>query len=85
MEFKYFVVRPTINGFETVMIMHGRESDIKRYIEYSLRIPCTYDAINEGFAKNLFDIGFKVYMCPCLSIEETIPVQVEENKDAENV
>ena len=61
---KYFVVKPIVNGFETVMIMYGEESDIRNYIKYVMDIPCSYNIINEQFARNLFDIGFKVYMCP---------------------
>ena len=75
-ESKYFVVRPIINGFEAILLMYGQETDIKKYIEFVLATNCTYSAINKDFARNLFDIGFKVYMCPEIGKVKT---DIEEN------
>lgn len=83
MEFenKYFAVKPIVNGFEMVMVLYGEEDDIKKYIEYVLRVPSTYTIINERFARNLFDIGFKIYMCPPMDKIDIVPTDDETEKE----
>lgn len=61
----YWVVKFFINGFETVAIMNGEERDLVMYLKDSFGNSLfTYKPITDQFAKQMFSVGFKIYMVP---------------------
>lgn len=61
----YWCIKFFINGFETVAILYGDEQDLVRYLRDSFGDSLyTYKLISDQFAKQMFSIGFKVYMIP---------------------
>lgn len=77
-ERNYWVVKPTINGFEFTVIMYGTENELRTYVQQTIPGQVNYMAVNEEVASVFVSNGFKVYMCPM--IKDRNEKQKEENK-----
>ena len=77
-ERNYWIVRPTINGFEFTTIMYATENELRSYLQQTMPGQVNYMAITEEAASVFVSNGFKVYMCPM--IKDETEKQDEENK-----
>ena len=61
---KYYVAKYLLNGFEAVLLFHGERDLVAQYIASTLGDHVMCREVSDELAKNLFNIGFKVYMVP---------------------
>ncbi len=61
---KYYVAKYFLNGFEAVLLFHGERDLVAQYIASTLGDNVMCREVSDELAKNLFNIGFKVYMVP---------------------
>ena len=62
--YRYFIVKPIINGFEATLVMCAKDEDsLKHYVEKMLPQSICFEISEDDF--NVFTLsGFKAYVCP---------------------
>lgn len=68
-ERNYWIVRPTINGFEFTVIMYATETELRQYLQQTMPGQVNYMTLTEEGAAVFVANGFKVYMCPTIKEE----------------
>ena len=84
---RYYLVKFTVGGYETSVLMCGSEQSVAQTIQKTISSPIFLLSVSKSVAYALqTDLGMKVYACLSNDIEETIITQtvvdpVEEDPD----
>lgn len=67
----YWMLKPILNGFETVIICFGTEKMLIDYVKSRINLPISYSKIDYETVSHLENLGMKVYCLPAerVSIE----------------
>lgn len=61
---RYWTVKPTIKGFEMVLVVYGTEDDVREYMESEFGYMPGYCGTQEKELEILRGMGAKFYLAP---------------------